>query len=49
LQGSVTGRTAVFTVSGWSELARQVLRQRVAAEVEVEPLGLEEIFLAMHA
>lgn len=47
--GSVTGRTAVFTVDGWNDMALQVLRERVPAEVEVEPLGLEDIFLAMHA
>jgi hypothetical protein len=45
----VQGRTGSFTVRGWSDVALQVLRQRVTAEVEVEPLGLEEIFLAMHA
>lgn len=49
LTGSVTGRTAVFTVNGWNDMALQVLRERVPAEVEVEPLGLEDIFLAMHA
>jgi ABC-2 type transport system ATP-binding protein len=49
LLGSVKGRTAVFTVGGWSDIALDILRQRVRAEVEVEPLGLEEIFLAMHA
>jgi ABC-2 type transport system ATP-binding protein len=49
LHGSVQGRTATCTVSGWNDIALQVLRQRVVAEVEVEPLGLEEIFLAMHA
>lgn len=49
LHGSVQGRTAVFTVNGWSDMSLQVLRERVAADVEVEPLGLEEIFLAMHA
>jgi ABC-2 type transport system ATP-binding protein len=49
LTGSVTGRTAAFTVDGWNEIALQVLRARVSAEVEVEPLGLEDIFLAMHA
>ncbi len=47
--GRVTGRTAVFTVDGWNDLALQVLRERVPAEVEIEPLGLEDIFLAMHA
>jgi ABC-2 type transport system ATP-binding protein len=49
LRGSVQGRTASFTVSGWNDIALQVLRQRVMADVEVEPLGLEEIFLAIHA
>jgi len=49
LLGRVTGRTAVFTVSGWNDVAPDLLRQRIAADVEVEPLGLEDIFLAMHA
>lgn len=49
LTGGVTGRTAAFTVNGWNDMALQVLRERVPAEVEVEPLGLEDIFLAMHA
>ncbi|HWL62947.1 MAG TPA: ABC transporter ATP-binding protein [Steroidobacteraceae bacterium] len=49
LTRSVTGRTAVFTVDGWNDMALQGLRERVAAEIEIEPMGLEDIFLAMHA
>ncbi|HTQ36048.1 MAG TPA: ABC transporter ATP-binding protein [Steroidobacteraceae bacterium] len=49
LRGSVAGRTATFTVGDWSHAQLGPLRQRLGAEVEVEPLELEEIFLALHA
>lgn len=51
LQGSVQGRTATFIVDGWSGAQLAPLRDELgmAMEVEVEPLGLEDIFLAMHA
>jgi ABC-2 type transport system ATP-binding protein len=49
LQGGVMGRTASFTVSGWDEALRAPLQERLDSRVEVEPLELEEIFLALHA
>jgi len=49
LTGAVEGRTASCTVSGWSEVQLAPLRQRLEMQVEVEPLELEEIFLALHA
>jgi hypothetical protein len=45
----VAGRTADFTVSDWHDAQLEPLRQRLDAQVEVEPLELEEIFLALHA
>jgi hypothetical protein len=45
----VEGRTADFTVSNWTDAQLAPLRWQLAAQVEVEPLGLEEIFLALHA
>jgi ABC-2 type transport system ATP-binding protein len=49
LQGRVEGRTADFTVSDWTDARLAPLRQQLDAQVEVEPLELEEIFLALHA
>ena len=49
LLGGVAGRTASFTVSGWHEAQLAPLLQRLDVEGEVEPLELEEIFLALHA
>ncbi len=49
VQGSVQGRTATFTVSGWSDEKLEPLQQKHALQIEMEPLGLEDIFLALHA
>jgi ABC-2 type transport system ATP-binding protein len=49
LLGGVTGRTASFTVSNWSDAQIGPLQQSLDVQVEVEPLELEEIFLALHA
>jgi ABC-2 type transport system ATP-binding protein len=49
LQGRVHGRTADFTVSDWTDAQLVPLRADLNAQVEVEPLELEEIFLALHA
>ena len=49
LQRNFSGRTATVTVSGWKDSQRAPLAQQLDVEIEVEPLGLEEIFLAMHA
>lgn len=44
-----SGRTGEVTVSGWSDSQLAALAQKFGVEIEVEPLGLEDIFLAMHA
>jgi ABC-2 type transport system ATP-binding protein len=49
LQKSVAGHVATFVVAAWSADQRAPLAERLGIEVEVEPLGLEEIFLALHA
>lgn len=49
LQGVVEGRTASFVVRGWSDAVLDPLQQELDVRIEVEPLGLEEIFLALHA
>jgi ABC-2 type transport system ATP-binding protein len=49
LLGGVEGRTGSFVVHGWSDALTGPLQQELDARVEVEPLGLEEIFLALHA
>ncbi|MEO8314930.1 MAG: ABC transporter ATP-binding protein [Pseudomonadota bacterium] len=49
LQKSVAGPVATFVVSGWSADQRAPLAEQLGMEVEVELLGLEEIFLALHA
>lgn len=49
LTGRVEGRTATFTVSNWNDALLAPLQQQLDAQVEIEPLELEEIFLALHA
>jgi ABC-2 type transport system ATP-binding protein len=49
LQASVSGQTAAVVVSSWSGSKQAALAAQLQLEVEVEPLGLEEIFLALHA
>jgi ABC-2 type transport system ATP-binding protein len=49
LQCQVHGRTAIATVTDWRNDQLAVLAQQFDAQIEVEPLGLEDIFLAMHA
>ncbi len=49
LQGRVEGRTAAFTVSEWTHAQLDQLQQQPGVQVELEPLELEEIFLALHA
>jgi hypothetical protein len=36
-------------VSGWNSALLEPMRQKLQVQVEVEPLELEEIFLALHA
>ena len=42
------GTTATAVVQDWRPELREELAQRLGAEVEVEPLALEEIFLELH-
>jgi ABC-2 type transport system ATP-binding protein len=49
LQATVTGQMAAVVVSSWSGAQRAALAAQLQLDVEVEPLGLEEIFLALHA
>jgi len=48
LQGRVEGRTAAFTVGEWSGTQLAQLQRQLDVQAEVEPLELEEIFLALH-
>jgi ABC-2 type transport system ATP-binding protein len=45
----VTGRTATVTLSGWQPARLAEFEQLTASRIEVEELGLEDIFLAVHA
>jgi ABC-2 type transport system ATP-binding protein len=49
LLGGVAGRTASFTVANWDDAQIVPLQRSLDAQVEVESLELEEIFLALHA
>jgi ABC-2 type transport system ATP-binding protein len=42
------GRFATAVVRDWTADAQEKLVQQIGGEVEVEPLGLEEIFLELH-
>ena len=48
LHQQVDENTATISVSGWNADAAAPLAARLGAEIEVEPLDLEEIFLEMH-
>jgi len=49
LHGSVQGRLAQVTVQAWDPSQAAVLAAQLDVGIEVEPLGLEDIFLALHA
>jgi ABC-2 type transport system ATP-binding protein len=49
LAGVVSGRTASITLGGWQPSQLDELEQLTACRIEVETLGLEDIFLAVHA
>jgi ABC-2 type transport system ATP-binding protein len=49
LQGRVEGRMGSFTVADVSAVSLDRLQQQLGVRAEVEPLQLEEIFLALHA
>jgi ABC-2 type transport system ATP-binding protein len=42
------GGFATAVVRDWTPVAQQALAQQIGGQVEVEPLGLEEIFLELH-
>jgi ABC-2 type transport system ATP-binding protein len=44
----VAGRTAVATVAGWDPAQLPALERSLGCRIEVQSLGLEEIFLAVH-
>jgi hypothetical protein len=46
---SVSGRNASAVVSDWSPERAAEVEQLSGAPIDVEALGLEEIFLAVHA
>lgn len=48
LHEQVDGHTATISVSRWRAQEADLLAARLHAEVEVEPLDLEDIFLEMH-
>lgn len=45
----VSGRTALAVVGGWQSHQLQDLERQYSCRIEVEPIGLEDIFLAVHA
>lgn len=49
LAASVAGRTATVTVGDWQPASRAGLERQFDCAIEVEPMGLEDIFLAVHA
>jgi ABC-2 type transport system ATP-binding protein len=49
LSCSVNGRTATAVLRDWRPASLASLEQLTGSRIEVEPLGLEEIFLAVHA
>jgi ABC-2 type transport system ATP-binding protein len=48
LREHVDGNNATLSVSGWRAEQLEPLAMRLGAEIEVEPLDLEDIFLEMH-
>jgi ABC-2 type transport system ATP-binding protein len=49
LSATVSGRTAAITVGEWQPARREALERQFDCAIDVEPLGLEDIFLAVHA
>jgi ABC-2 type transport system ATP-binding protein len=45
----IEGSSAVVAVNDWQPTQHAELAARLDASIEVEPLGLEEIFLELHA
>jgi ABC-2 type transport system ATP-binding protein len=48
LNVQLNGAGATAIVSGWKEELHETLSRRLAAELEIEPLTLEDIFLELH-
>jgi hypothetical protein len=48
LSSRVDDSHAVVSVRDWTTGSEQALARRLGAKVEVEPLGLEEIFVELH-
>jgi hypothetical protein len=44
----VEGNRATIAVADWSPARRDALAAELKADVDVEPLGLEEIFIELH-
>lgn len=49
LRSHVNGRRATVSVSQWNPATRPELEHRLSSSIEVEMLGLEEIFLEVHS
>lgn len=49
LEGSATGLRATVTLRDWRPDRLPALRRELDADIDVEPLALEDIFLALHA
>lgn len=48
LSQKVNDNYATAVVSGWNEAQQQAIKRQTGGNVEVEPLGLEDIFLELH-
>jgi hypothetical protein len=48
LSRRVEGTHARISTTQWIPTQQSVLAERLSANIEVEPLGLEEIFLELH-
>lgn len=49
LSATGSGRTVAVTVGEWQPARKEALEREFDCVIEVEPLGLEDIFLAVHA
>jgi ABC-2 type transport system ATP-binding protein len=48
LASRVDGKRATVAVAHWSSVQRDALAEKLNADIDVEPLGLEEIFIELH-
>jgi ABC-2 type transport system ATP-binding protein len=49
LSQRISGHRATAVVTHWTAQQRAPLQQQLDAQIEVEPLGLEDIFVELHA